>query len=382
LVVFNAVKTPFAKFIALFLAPMCLAAEYVSTEPIGFNKVTCLTNSDTIVGVPLRQQGSLRSLLTAVPTVNGDSAMLTLPAGSLTAGALTGHFLKFIDGDRDGRWYDIQTSSTGTANTASTVTISLNGDTLGAVTTGDQVLIAQYWTLDTLFPPAGATTAWTETPAGSGNWVPNGHAVVPSTSTLTDGRFTEILFYNIAAIGTNLPVSKFYFIHNGIWKLSGDANTNQGAVAFPPSAYFSIRHPSKIAHSTVFRPIGEVETGSFTLPLTTRTSGQQDTLIGLPRPIGITLDQLGLKGTAAFVNSTGTRTNQRRDQLLVFDNAQQLQNKSPAAIYFVHNSLWKLSGGGSTDRGGVVIPAGAAFVIRKYQTTDGFTSFWSNAPTY
>ncbi|MFN2427032.1 MAG: 30S ribosomal protein S17, partial [Candidatus Binatia bacterium] len=45
---------------------------------------------------------------------------------------------------------------------------------------GDRVVIAEYWTLDTLFPPAQATTGWTENTENPGEYIQNGHAVVAS----------------------------------------------------------------------------------------------------------------------------------------------------------------------------------------------------------
>jgi hypothetical protein len=54
-----------------------------TTNPMGFNTVTCLANSDTIVGVPLRAQGSIATKLAAAPAVNGAQATLTLAHNTL-----------------------------------------------------------------------------------------------------------------------------------------------------------------------------------------------------------------------------------------------------------------------------------------------------------
>lgn len=368
----NPKSHPEMKFIfpclLLLFASLPLAAQGVSTEPVGFNKVTCLANSDTIVGVPLRVQGSRQSVLAAAPSVSGDFATLTLQAGSLPA--LTKHYLKFNGGTRDGRWYDI------TANTANTVTINLNTtDITGAldgVVSGNSVLIAEYWTLDTLFPPALATT----------NAATTGHAIVASINTVSAGRRTELRLKKLDHDGINPPYFGRYYIHNGLWKLSGAGNANQGSLVIAPDSFLTISHPSSVTQSTVYRTLGEVEPHAFSIPLFSIPSGPRDNVISIPRPVPVTLEALNLRQSGAFMASTNTLATGRRDQLLVFNNEVALLNKTPSAVYYVHNGIWKASGGGNTDQGTQQIPAGAGFVIRKYQTDPAATAFWKNTPSY
>ena len=364
----------------LLAASLPVAAQSVTSDPIGFNKVTCLANSDTIVGVPLRKEGSLQAKLTADPVINGDFATLTLSATNL--GTLNNHYLKFNSGTKDGSWFDI------TANSDDAVTINLNGESLTAAAEGDSVMIAEYWTLDSLFPPVaspgvqGPTTSWTETPAGSGNWVPNGHAIVPSTNTLGTGRRTEVLLPNLDAIGTNNPPEGRYYIHSGIWKKSNAGNTDFGTTIIFPDTHFRISHPTTVPYATTFRAAGEVEMAVTIIPLSTQQTTSQDNYVAVPRPLPVTLNALGLLGTPAFMASTNTLGTGRRDELLVFDNFHQLQNKAPSAVYYVHGGIWKLNNGGNADRGLEVIQAGAGVIIRKYQTATGATVFWANYPTY
>lgn len=358
---------------------ICAQSSTYSTAPIGFNKVVCLTNSDTIVGVPFRQQGSLSSLLSASPAVVPgfpDLAEIPLQISTLTPGGLGQHYVKFEGGTRDGRWYDI------TANTASSATINLNGDTLDGVVEGDRVVITQYWTLDTLFPPDQATTGWTENLENPGEWIQNGHAIMASTSTLGSGRRTEILLPNLTAEGINIPSEGRYYIHNGIWKRSSSGNTSFDNTIIYPDTHFRISHPSSVTYTTTFRSAGEVEMSVMSIPLSTRQTTSQDNYIALGRPVSVTLNDLNLLGTDAFVSSTNTLGSGRQDELLVFDNALQLRNKAPSARFFVHNGIWKLSGGGNTDRGGELIDAGLGIIIRKSTTLSGSTVFWTNTPSY
>lgn len=362
----------------LLVAPVPLVAQDQETGPFGFNTLVCPANSDTIVGVPLRPNGSRQATLGAAPAVNGDAATLSIagtPAYAVN-GFVPTWYVKFSSGSKNGRFYTI------TANDASTLTIKLDGDDLAGVLAGDNILIAQYWTLDSLFPPAGATTAWTGTAPDA---VPNGHAIVASTSTLAGGRRTEILLSDTMGAGTNLTSPAKYYIHGGMWKLNNGGGTNRGPTTILyPDTYFRIRHPVAVTLPTKYRAQGEVEMGSFTIPLSTLATGQgkQDNYVCIPRPVDKTLDGLNLRQSGAFVASTSTLAGGRRDELLVFDNTTALINKSASATYYVHNGIWKLNNGGSSDRGSVVIPAGAGFIVRKYETATGASVFWSNTAGY
>ena len=362
----------------LLSATGMVAAESVFTNPLGWNNVTCLNDSDTIVGVPLRIQGSQTTFsLASAPTIDAGSATLTLSSGNLTPSGLTRHYVKFKSGTKSGSFYDI------TANDATTITINLNGDVLTGATTGDSVGIVEYWTLDTLFPPAEATTDWTETPEGSGNWVQNGNAIVASTNIFPTGRFTEILLPRTGTEGINLAPEGRYFVYNGQWHRSTSGFEDFGSTILYPDTLLTIRNPPTVAHPTVFKNLGDVETGPLVIPLGTREAGPQDNYIAVPRPLDVTLEELNLRQSpGAFMPSTDLFPGGRRDEVLVFKNEDQLLNKAPEARYFVLNGVWLRSTKGFVDYGSAVIPAGSGIIIRKYQVAGGVTSFWKNTPTY
>lgn len=352
------------------------AAQSVTSEPIGFNKVTCLANSDTIVGVPLRKEGSQTTKLSGAPTGTGDAITLTVTA-TLTAGAFTKHYVKFTTGTKEGFWYDIS------SNTADSITIDLNGDSLTGVVSGDSILIAEYWTLDNLFPPSAATTAWVETPAGSGNWVPSGHAIVKSPSALS--RTSELLLPNYEGQGTNLAPGGTYYITGTtpIWRKVNSASTTLGATLLFPDAYFIIRNNSSVAHDTTFRTTGEVVTGKMAIPLSTRAEGKQDNYIAILRPIDVKLKDLGLSDTA-FRNSASALN--RTDELLAFATDTAVKNRAPSATYYrvlvSGVPQWRSTSTGSTSKDDAVIPAGMGFIIRKAAAVGGATVFWTNPASY
>lgn len=364
-------RSPLSAFIACCLLPQgAVLGESAVSTTLGFNKVVCLPNSDTIVGIPFRQQGSRSGALASAPDVSGDSATLTLSGNlALPPGELDKHYVKFSSGAKDGRFYDI------TGNTADTLTIDLNGDSLGGTAEGDKLVIAEYWTLDTLFPPDKATTSWTETPEGSGNWVPNGHAVVASSSTLA--RRTEILLPNLTGQGTNLAPTTVYFIHQGIWKIVGSGD-DQGGVVLYPDNYMIVRNNANVANSTIFSTSGDVDYSSMAIPLSTRVVGSQDNHVAVPRPVAVRLIDLGLD-SSVFVESPSALN--RRDEILIFDNSLAAKNKGPTAVYFKTAASWRKVGTADNEDD-AVIPPGHGIIIRKYPTESGQTVFWNNFPAY
>lgn len=345
-------------------------AQTAITTPVGYVTITCPANSDTIVGVPLKQPTVAAGALSGAPTVNADSATLSITGADFTANQFAGtHYVKFTGtGNSAGKYYAV------TGNTTNTITVDLNGDTLNAAQ-NDTLSVTKFWTLGELFDPTKSTTD----PATTGN------AIVASNGTSTLARKTQILLPNNAGSGINLVASQIFYVNSQdqTWRKSSDnTGADFSSQQLWPDTYVIIRHPN-IAASTSYVVCGEVEMGNFQIPINTLSTGSQDNYIALPRPVDIKLDDLNLGGTAAFVDSASTSTLQRRDQLFVYNNGFASINKTPSAIYYRHNGAWRLSSSdGSANFGANTIPAGAGIVIRKYQTANGATVFWNNSATY
>ncbi len=358
---------------------MASGAEHAMLNPIGFNKVVCLTNSDTIVGVPFRIQGSMRDLVAETPAeVQGepDLAEVQLESITLEPGALDTHYLKFDGGTRDGRWYDI------TANSATSVTIDLNGDTLDGVGEGDAFVITEYWTLDTLFPPDQATNGWEEHPENAGEWIPNGHAIMASEGSLAFQRKTLLMLTDGFGEGINRSATKLLYILDNQWRRIGSAAEDFGNTVLYPDAAFTIRHPSTVSHPTIFRSWGEVDTSSQVVPLHTSDLGQRDAFVALPRPVDLTLSDLNLWESGAFMESAGSLAFQRRDLLFMYDNGLQSINKSADRIFYHDGSSWREVGEGEANMDDAELSAGSGFIIRKYEVEGGETFLWNNTTSY
>jgi uncharacterized protein (TIGR02597 family) len=379
----NANRHPFlftSVAVLIACATQPLAAQSVVSDPLGFNTIVCLENSDTIVGVPFRPNGSQQGSLASAPTgTNGVSATLALAGtpGFTVDEFKDTHYVKFTSGAMDGHFYAI------TGNTADTLTVDLNGENVPAAATDDGVIIAKFWTLDTLFPPADATTDPTTT----------GHAIVASSGTHPLVRRTQIMFPARDQQGINIPPEKSYFIDASVpqWVENVTGFPAAGTMIIWPDSYIVIRHPASVASSTSFKASGEVETGNFTIPVFRSTQTKQDNFIAIPRPVDVALDDLGLvttdSATTPFTPSASTHPLVRKDMLFVYDNTTALLNRVPSAIYFYtgtpgSDGKWVENVTGFPDAGSKVIPAGAGLLIRKAVADDSSTLFWKNSPSY
>jgi uncharacterized protein (TIGR02597 family) len=184
----------------------------------------------------------------------------------------------------------------------------------------------------------------------------------------------------------NLSSTLPYFINLSVpqWRRQSGGTTDQNGVQLWPDTSFIIRNPASVTSPTTYTITGEVDMGNVAIPLATRdgTTLRQDNAVAMTRPVDVTLDDLNLGGTAAFVSSTGGTAGTRRDEVYIFNNSATGLNKSALLPYYFRDGIWNQQGGGTTDVGSTVIKAGDGFIIRKYGTSGGVTSFWLNTPSY
>ncbi len=351
----------------------------VISDPVGFNIVPCLPNSDTIVGVPFRQMGSFQATLDSDPQAIDDEASLPLRGPfNLTPDELSfTHYVKFTSGPLDGRWFTI------TGNSENTLTIDLNGDSLSSTTEGDSLLVAKFWTLDSLFPPHQATTAWTESPENSGNFIPNGHAIVASASSRPRDMMTRVFLPNLEAEGVNLvsPPENIFIVVENQWSPTNNSQ-NAGSTRLSPDSHLTIRHSSTVAHPTNYRTAGDVVSQSNAIALHTSPNGPQDNFIGLQRPIDLSLNELNLVESGAFKVSPSSRPRDLRDRLFVYDNSTPAVNRIASAIYFHDGQNWRNSTDNNSISDSAIIPASSGIMIRKFLDQEGTTDFWLNTPPF
>ncbi len=342
------------------------------TTPVGYVSQACKASSDTIVGLPLKQPTEAASALSSnpvigpsvAPVVAAYQALLTVSGASFGSYGGT-HYVKFTSGGSSGKFFAI------VSNDATTIMIDLNGDTLSAIS-GDTFSVIKFWTLGELFVPSASTADANTT----------GNAVVATTNPSL--HKTEILIPNTGAVGINLGSSAIFYLYNGAWRKIGQLiTTSFDSYQLWPDSYFIIRQGTMTAPATqtTYTVNGEVEAGNMVVNLRTQTSVKQDNVVALPRPVDVTLNQLALGDTSAFV--TTINPSLHMDELIVFDNSSAQKNRAASAIYYYYSSAWRKTGQPTTsDFGSDVIMAGSGFMIRKAKVVGGPTSFWSNTPSY
>ncbi len=263
-----------------------------------------------------------------------------------------------------------------TGNTTNTLTLNTNGDDVSGIAATTQILVIPYHTLNSMFPASDLNVSYVASP--------NQFA-----------RQTQVIIPNYSGTGINLSSAATYYYLNNAWRKFGDSTAvdhgddllpmgQPPGVAMPSAAANAVAGHMTIRNAgtaTTLTTLGSVLTKVTTIPLFTRTSGQQDNFVSIIRPLDVSLNNLGLITSGAFQTSPSQFN--RVDQLLVFDPTQASQNKSASKTYFYMSGAWRLFGDpGLPDRGSDLISAGAGFVIRKGATATGAPVFWMNAPTY
>ena len=342
------------------------------TTPVGYTSITCPANTDTRVGLPFRQPTVAAAALSAPPSGN----VLTVASAAFGTYANT-HYVKFTGTGLDsGKIFPI------TANSATTITIDLNGDTLSAVS-GDTFSVTKFWTLSEIFDPTVCKADNT-----------TGNAIVLSTAA---AHKTEVLLPDLVTNGVNLATAGTYYVAltSGVnqWRGPIVPVTNPSGIynnlQLWPGTSFIIRNRVTVTFPTTYVCTGEVDMGNEVIHLRALAglTNKQDTLVALTRPVDVTLDQLALGGTSAFMSTIIAST--PKDALLMYDSTASGQNKATVATYYYYapaagSPRWIKAGAGNTNDVGAttIIPAGTGFLIRKVGVASATTLFWKNTPSY
>lgn len=310
-----------------------LAVEAV-TNPVGVIQKTALGESDTFLSIPLKRPAVFNGVVDAY------TPKLITAAGSPSWSAdgwADGYYVFIRSGAVEGTYTMIIGNGADTLNTA---------DVVGGLAQGDSFSIHPFWTLGTFFP--------------------DGDGLHSSPSHVQ--RNSEIFIPDAGGEGINLAAEATYYYYNSAFRQVGAAldSTYDNTILYP-DAYIILRN--KIAESTTVTFTGEVVMGGLSLPLMSTDTGQQDNVVGLQRPIEMTLDESGL-GTSL---SAG-------DQLLVWDDSQADFNRlaADAIVYIWNGSSWNGGVNGGADQ---VFTPGSGVLIRRgtgaLEEVD-----WSNSPNY
>ena len=344
------------KFLPLFLATAAVVThaafgQTATTTPVGAMTIDLPRGSDTILSVPLAKADSFRGAVTSrtgfTITVSPSPVW-----GSFTA---VPHYVQAIDGAQAGVLFDVA------SNTADTITLVDNGLTPTGLDAGTKFKIVQYWTLGTLFPASDANVSFT-----------------PSANLLGLTRRTQLLFPNVTGTGINRSSSAIYFFSGSSWRNVAAAGVDANNTPILPDSFIIVRNPTTAADGLKLTVTGSVNADPISIPLDTTAGTPNDNFVSMSRPIDVTLNDLGLISSGAFTPSTSVLGLGRKDQLLVFNNANIGINKSASAIYFYYNGTWRNVSSAGVDAGLTTIPAGAGVIIRKASGTSATSAFWTN----
>ncbi|SHK07237.1 TIGR02597 family protein [Rubritalea squalenifaciens DSM 18772] len=346
-----------------------MAHGQATTAAVGYNTVTCLPNSDTIVSVPfLNTTDSISTTVSGSPSGSGSSATFTMAnvSGLTTDQYSNLYYVRFTSGQLEGEIYQI------TGNTATTVTIDTldaSGATRTMIEDGNKFTIYKFWTLGTLFPPSTQAT------------------LVPAPSVFAGTANSSIQLPDFDAIGTNKNPKRKFYIFNDQWNEVGKSGSANDTILWP-DRHFIIRHTAGVTNPTTYRPTGTVMFGDSVIPLSVNDTSSQDNFVAIPRPIDVKIKDLG------FITSGAEKNFEPRDsgfdgifdQIFVFDNSDpNTQNRNPESRYYFDGptQTWKkfVSSGDSGDVGDEVISPSQGIVIRKAKGTNGVV-FWTNPSTY
>lgn len=245
------------------------------------------------------------------------------------------------------------------SNTTSALVVNLDGLTISNSDV-TSIEVRPFWTLNTLFPPSEANVAF-----------------VPSTSTTTAGRRTQLLIPDNLSSGSNRNPSKVYFYNSTLadWVATTATSVKAGDTIIDPVGYVILRNTGGTPPTLSITSAGSVLTDKVSVYLATASNKSNDNYIALPRASDYKLSELGFDDSN-FVQSTGKTTAGRRDTLLVINKTGSGINRAPAKVYFKFGGAWFDASSTATAVDPSIL-AGSALIVRKY-TSDGFDKVIGN----
>ena len=336
--------------LAILVAAVMAGNSQVSTVPVGYVTHKVKARSDQRLGVPMQRASVFAGVSTGVAGSTVNASGITSLSGA--------HFLVVTSGSANGKWEQIQSSTTGSL----TIAASISG-----FASGDRFEIKPFWTLGALLPSGGG---------------------VPASIDPFD-PVALVLLYNPDATGVNIASSKAYLYHSGSqdypagWYDNDDLDSGtKENVVLSPEVGFAIRNSSA---SEISVPIvGTVPSGKMALDVVRTSSTSQDNIVYNKFPADVTL---GNSGLAPSVVLPSIDIFDPSDLVLMFNLNATGYNSSASAAYFYfvgdadNAEGWYDSGnveGGVQNN--VVIPAGAQIVIRKAKGTAGAVAWNPNLP--
>jgi uncharacterized protein (TIGR02597 family) len=380
-------------------------ARAVETDPAGFVTVNLAGNSDSYVYIPFKRSSAFVGVAASLgnngvydpgePFTDNSPANGVYDPGEAftdtdnvislagTPGFATNQFVYvsgtqpnryyvFLKaGSRAGMYYSVVSNGTGS------IVVDLAGDDLaaaGAITSNTTLEVNPFDTLGTIFP--------------------NGIGVNPSINHSFANRQTEVYLPDLSTAGKNLALTVSYYYYTGGlgagngWRKAGAAGVLANDEILPLDSFFVVRHNVSSGTSVTFT--GTVQMSQLSTPIGTLVgSTDQDNAVALPFATEMSLADLKLYETGAFVGSPSHSFTDRKDEVLVWDNTVIGRNKSSNEIYYYYDGTlgagkgWRKAGAaGTLANDAKVTGPNRGIVIRKKASASPTTILWSVKPPY
>ncbi len=337
---------------SLSVAQLAMAQTTVATDPVGFTTLT-------VNAKPADKRGfTLLSLNMTRPTVfqglvpsggastANNATTLTFAANSFTANQFApapngaSHYVEVANGPKAGLVSDIQS--------ATTSSITLADDISAAVTAGSTTIkIRPLWTLAAAF--------------GANN----------SAGLLGASSSSQADTIQVFDAASGAFISYFYSTLNNRWQKGAADASNE---VIPPDA--GLRIERKAGTSVNFTLAGAVKlgpTGLFVQGGSVPANPQNSNYLPNPYPLDtVTLANSGLYTANAATGVQGASTSSQADTVSFYDTASGVFTNY---YYNTANNRWQI---GAADASNVVIPAGAAVLIKRKNTNGSFV--WHMPP--
>ncbi|MDQ8197547.1 TIGR02597 family protein [Pelagicoccus enzymogenes] len=339
----------------------CLVAtpgsgQEVYSSIIGAVSMTAPAGSDLYLTPSFNNSAVFRSDVTSAA-----AGSVTFSGASFDVDAYAGgHHLLVEEGTLAGRIFEI------TANTATSLTISDPDSELAAA--ADQLAsIIPALTLGEMFPNGLGG----KVEANPGN--PDLILFSNDNSAGVEGFAPESIYYygDIAKNESDEIVSQ-----PGWRKVGAPLWESHDSAVLPVGEGFVVRNNSGMDAS--FFLFGEVMVSQVQIPISSKSAGSTDNLVGVPRPLAIAIGDMGLDSVVSLT----TAPDAVKDTVRIYP-ADAGKNPSPSVVYCLYSDGWRaVENGAVVTTGdvldGALVPAASAVVIRKVATTEDEVVYWTN----
>jgi len=314
---------------------------------VGYNRLRCPAGSDTHSGMMFRESAVHRADCPGAPVPAGTPGHWTVSYAAQPAGLAPGQTVRFESGALAGQAFRVAAvNATG---------FEVVGD-LSAAASGDRYRVAPTWT------PAKIL--------GMG-----GTVFEDSAAYLGINRGNETLLFDQRGIGFNRSSSAvLYHLPATGWRSTASVTAPEDNRLLDRDQALVVRGSGVQVTADAWLVIAgaEVETSIAT----TIGAGGSDTVVAMQRATPVKLRDTALVTSGAFEGSPDAQAANRKDELMVYDNAVIGLNKPPASTYYydLSTGLWHSTTAPAADAGDVELPPGAFLRIR---SASGAPAVWT-----